>query len=145
MLIIENIYEKTRNIQGNILNHPFRHIVMISLMIVFISCGENANNDTSSKNVGNVSIGSQGMEQPPQDPAINLTPGQPHEQIHGNQNIFTIEEPSLQSCLIQVLGEKRYYELRMVQPNPEDMLKIGPCMPLTQESQETISLMMNTL
>ena len=141
MLIIENIYEKTRNIQGNILNHPFRHIVMISLMIVFISCGENANNDTSSKNVGNVSISSQDMEQPPQDPAINLTPGQPHEQMHGNQNIFTIEEPRLQSCLIQVLGEKRYYELRMIQPNPEDMLKIGPCMLLAQESHSSMGML----
>jgi len=42
--------------------------------------------------------------------------------------------------LIQVLGEQRYYELRTMQPNREEMSKIGPCMPLAQGSNSLKSL-----
>ena len=129
-----NLHEKTRNIQENIVNHPIRLIAIIPLIFVFISCSGNSNLDNLSGNIPIDPIAPQEIIPLPPDPGTNLSPGQPHEQMHGSQNIFTIEEPRLQSCLIQVLGEKRYYELSMVPPNPEDMLKIGPCMPLVQAS-----------
>ena len=71
---------------------------------------------------------------------IPSAPEQSHQQMNRSQNIFTIEEPRLQSCLIQVLGEQRYYELRTMQPNREEMSKIGPCMPLAQGSNSLKSL-----
>ena len=116
-----NLHEKTRNIQKNIMKHPVRLIAIIPLIFVFISCSGNSNLDNLSGNIPIDPIAPQDIIPIPPDPGTNLSPGQPHEQMHGSQNIFTIEEPRLQSCLIQVLGEQRYYELSMAPPSREDM------------------------
>ena len=102
------------------MKHPVRLIAIIPLVFVFISCSGNSSPDNLSGNIPIDPIAPQDIIPIPPDPGTNLSPGQPHEQMHGSQNIFTIEEPRLQSCLIQVLGEQRYYCLLYTSPSPRD-------------------------
>ena len=70
--------------------------------------------------------------QSPQGRGMPMMPGQSPRSMGVNDNIFMIEEPRLKGCLIQVLGENRYYQLRMSQPAPQEINAIGPCMALRQ-------------
>ena len=76
-----------------------------------------------------------GGRQPSQAPGMPMMPGQPPQQMGSAQNIFTNEEPQLKGCLIQVLGEQRYYQLRMSQPTQQEVNAIGPCMVFMQGSR----------
>ena len=76
-----------------------------------------------------------GGRQPSQAPGMPMMPGQPPQQMGSAQNIFTNEEPQLKGCLIRVLGEQRYYQLRMSQPTQQEVNAIGPCMVFMQGSR----------
>ncbi|PZC40410.1 MAG: hypothetical protein DK305_000776 [Chloroflexi bacterium] len=114
---------------------------LVLTLFVLINCGNEESKPSviSENEIKSVPETDKAVILPPPSNAP-MAPGQPLPPINSNQNIFAIEEPRLKSCLIQVVGEKRYYELRMAQPSQQEMLVIGPCMPLAQGSRSPMGM-----
>ncbi len=124
----------------NLKNPFFKKILFISLLTMIIACSEDTNKSNANQGANSETKISKSAKEiasktsTPQGPGMPMAPGQPPQQIGANQNIFAIEEPRLKGCLIQILGEQRYYQLRTVQPTQQEMYLIGPCMPLVQSA-----------